>query len=160
WAVVALNYVALVLALSGVADLAVVIARLFGWRLQSPFRWALLAWKPVELWRRWGIYTRRFLLKTVYFPLGGNTRHRLLNVMATFMASALVLHSGWLGSKYWQVGPGGWRDHAIYFFMQGLAVCACLVFWQLTGKPPSADRELRWSWLRVPTTVATQAMSA
>ena len=160
WIVVALNYVELVLVLSGVADVAVVIARLYGWPLPSPFRWALLAWNPVELWRRWGIYTRRFLLKTVYFPLGGSTRHQLLNVMATFMASALVLHSGWLGSKYWQVGPGGWRDHSLYFLLQGVAVCACLVTWQVRGKQPSADRALRWSWGRVPATVATQAMSA
>ena len=27
----------------------------------------------------------------------------------TFLASALLLHSGWFGSKYWIVGAGGWR---------------------------------------------------
>jgi hypothetical protein len=160
WWVVGLNYLDWVLILSGTADLALLFARLYGWPLPSPFRWVLLAWNPVELWRRWGIYNRRFLLKTVYFPLGGNTRHRLLNVMATFLASALVLHSGWFGSKYWEVGPGGWRDQTIYFAVQGLVVCACLTFWQLTGKAPDSDRHLRWSWSRVPATVATQAMSA
>jgi hypothetical protein len=160
WRVVALNYVDLVLVLSGTADIAIVLARLYGWNLPSPFRWALLAWNPVELWRRWNIYNRRFLLKTVYFPLGGGGRRRLLNVMLTFLASALVLHTGWFGSKYWEIGLAGWRDHTIYFLLQGAAVCACLVFWKLTGKDPRADRTLRWSVSRLPATLATQALSA
>jgi hypothetical protein len=160
WGVVALNYLELVLTLSGVADLVIALARLYGWPLASPFRWALLAWNPVELWRRWGIYTRRFLLKTVYFPLGGSDRHRFRNVMLTFLASALLLHGGWFGSKYLRVGPGGWRDHTIYFALQGAAVCACLGAWRLVGKAPSGDRQLRWSWSRAAATVATQGLSA
>ena len=137
-----------------------VLARLYGWNLPSPFRWALLAWNPVELWRRWGIYNRRLLLTTVYFPLGGAGRRRLLNVMSTFLASALVLHSGWFGSKYWEVGVGGWRDQSIYFLLQGTAVCACLTFWKLTGKEATSDRALRWSFGRLPAMLATQALSA
>jgi len=160
WGVVALNYVDLMLTLSGAIDIAVVVARLYGWQLPLPFRWALLAWNPVELWRRWGIYNRRILLKTVYFPLGGGARHRLLNVMLTFLASALAMHSGWLGSRYWAVGVGGWRDWSIYFSLQGVAVCACLILWRVTGKDPGTDRVLRLSWGRVAGTVATQAMSA
>ncbi|HXJ19046.1 MAG TPA: MBOAT family O-acyltransferase [Polyangia bacterium] len=160
WGVVALNYLRLVLLLSGLAEAGILVARLYGWPLPAPFRFALLAWNPVELWRRWGIYTRKFLLKTVYFPLGGSERHRFRNVMSTFLASALVLHSGWLGSPYWIVGTGGWRDHAIYFGLQGLAVCACLAVWQVTGKDSGSDRALRWSPARVPATLATQAFSA
>ena len=160
WGVVALNYLQLVLLLSGLAEAGILVARLYGWPLPSPFRFALLAWNPVELWRRWGLYTRKFLLKTVYFPLGGSERHRFRNVMLTFLASALVLHSGWLGSPYWIVGVGGWRDHALYFGLQGLAVCACLGLWQVIGKDSGSDRALRWSWVRVPATLATQAFSA
>lgn len=160
WRVVALNYVDLVLVLSGTADIAIVLARLYGWNLPSPFRWALLAWNPVELWRRWSIYNRRFLLKTVYVPLGGAGSRRLLNVMLTFLASALVLHSGWFGSKYWEIGVAGWRDQSIYFLLQGAAVCACLACWKLTAKDPRGDRALRWSSSRVFATLATQMLSA
>jgi hypothetical protein len=172
WRVVLLNYFDLMLVLSGTADIAVLLARLYGWNLPSPFRLAALAWNPVELWRRWGIYNRRFLLKAIYFPLGGsrgagkdappsegNPRH-LLNVMLTFLGSALVLHSGWFGSKYWAVGVPGWRDQSIYFLLQGVAVCACLVYWRMIGKPTGADRRLRWSPSRLVATVATQAFSA
>ena len=58
------------------------------------------------------------------------------------------------------MGPAGWRDHTIYFALQETAVCACLNSWRLTGKNPGADRELRWSFVRVPATLATQAVSA
>jgi D-alanyl-lipoteichoic acid acyltransferase DltB (MBOAT superfamily) len=157
WLTVAVGYLDLVVTLSGTADVAVLLARLYGWPMPSPFRFALLAWNPVELWRRWGIYNRKLLLSLVYFPLGGR-RNRYRNVMLTFLASALLLHSGWFGSKYWAVGPGGWRDHTVYFLVQGLLVCGCLWIRDLRGAED--DRALRWSWPRAVGTVATQAASA
>jgi D-alanyl-lipoteichoic acid acyltransferase DltB (MBOAT superfamily) len=160
WQSVAHSYLFVMLTLSGTSDLVVLVARLFGWRLAHPFRWALLAWNPVELWRRWAIYNRRLLLTLVYFPLGGSDRRRMLNVLLTFLASGLVLHSGWVGSKYWEVGEGGWRDQTVYFLIQGLAVCACLGWWQLVGKDPRSDKDLRWSPSRVLATIGTQAFSA
>jgi hypothetical protein len=160
WLSVLHSYLHVVLTLSGAADVAVLIARVFGWHLPHHFRFALLAWNPVELWRRWAIYNRRLLLALVYFPLGGGQRHRYLNVLATFLASGLLLHSGWLGSKYWELGLGGLRDETVYFLLQGLAVCACLALWQRQGKDPRSDRELRWSWGRAAATIATQALSA
>jgi len=164
WEAVVVNYLDLVMTLSGTADVAVLLARLYGWPMPSPFRFALLAWNPIELWRRWGIYNRKLLLTLVYFPLGGNLRHRYRNVMLTFLGSALLLHSGWFGSKYWEVGPGGWRDQTAYFLVQGLLVCGCLLFRDLRHRGqairPPDDRALRWSWSRAVGTAATQAASA
>jgi hypothetical protein len=160
WRSVGLSYLVVALSLSGSADVAIVIARLFGWRLKHSFRWALLAWNPIELWRRWAIYNRKVLLTLVYFPLGGGDRRRALNVMLTFAASGLVLHSGWLGSRYWEAGVAGWRDQTLYFLLQGLAVCGCLAFWRWRGKPSDADRDLRWSAGRVLGALGTQALSA
>ena len=161
WRIVLASYVELYLALAVTADVPVLVARLYGWSVPAPFRAALLAWNPVELWRRWGLYNRALLLQLVYFPLGGGGRHRARNVMLTFLASAVLLHSGWFGSKYWQVGPGGWRDETLYFLLQGLAVCACLRF------VPQASRErarapwgVRWSWRRGLGILVTQAWSA
>ncbi|HEY6475379.1 MAG TPA: hypothetical protein VI456_02290 [Polyangia bacterium] len=160
WEVVAFGYVDLVVTLSGTADVAVLLARLYGWPMASPFRFALLAWNPVELWRRWGIYNRKLLLSLVYFPLGGSRRHRYRNVMLTFLASALLLHSGWFGSKYWAVGVGGWRDQTVYFLAQGLLVCGCLLVREVRPSAAPDDRALRWSWSRAAGTLATQAASA
>jgi|HubBroStandDraft_6_1064221.scaffolds.fasta_scaffold41957_2 hypothetical protein len=161
WEAVAINYLDLVVTLSGTSDLAVLLARLYGWPMPSPFRFALLAWNPVELWRRWGIYNRKLLLTLVYFPLGGNQRHRTRNVLLTFLASALLLHTGWFGSKYWEIGPAGWRDQTVYFLLQGLLVCGCLFYRDLRGaRRQRADHALRWSCSRAAGTVATQAASA
>src|SRR6185312_2810450 len=161
WVVVAVGYVDLVLTLSGTADVAVLLARLYGWPMPSPFRYALLAWNPVELWRRWGIYNRKVLLALVYFPLGGGRRHRTRNIMLTFLASALLLHSGWFGSKYWEVGAGGWRDQTVYFLLQGLLVCGWMLVRDRTGDGARPDdHTLRLSWSRAAGTAATQAASA
>src|SRR5262249_28835576 len=143
------------------ADLAILVARLYGWPLASPFRFALLAWNPSELWRRWGLYNRKWLLQMFYFPLGGSQRHRTLNVMATFLGSALVLHTGWFGAKVWELGRAGWRDETAYFLLQGLLVCGWLA-WR-DRRPRDAggdDHQLRLTWRRAAGTAATQAASA
>lgn len=160
WCWVGLSYLKLALYLSGSADVAILILRAYGWNLDHPFRWALLAWNPVELWRRWSIYNRKFLLKCFYFPLGGGTKRRYLNVMITFWASALVLHTGFIGSVFWMVGEYGLRDQFVYFTLQGIAVCACLALWQRLGKDPSSDKRLRLSASRIAGTVGTQGYSA
>lgn len=161
WGIVAASYVELYLVLALTADVPVLLARLYGWSVPAPFRAALLAWNPVELWRRWGLYNRALLLQLVYFPLGGGGRHRYRNVMLTFLASAVLLHSGWFGSKYWEVGPGGWRDETLYFLLQGLAVCACLRFVpQASSERARTPWGARWSWRRGLGILATQGWSA
>jgi len=160
WGTVFHSYLVVALTLSGTADVVTVGARMLGWDLKHSFQFALLAWNPVELWRRWAIYNRRLLLILVYFPLGGSERHRMLNVMMTFWASGFLLHTGWFGSKYWGIGAGGYRDQMLYFTLQGVGVCACLWLWKLIGKDPRSDRELRLSPGRILCTIGTQAMSA
>lgn len=163
WLMVVTSYVELYLTLALTADVPVLLARLYGWPVPAPFRAALLAWNPVELWRRWGLYNRALLLQLVYFPLGGGERHRYRNVMLTFLASALLLHSGWFGSKYWEVGPGGWRDETLYFLLQGLAVCASLRLLpqgSSQGARASSPRRAWRSWGRPLGIVATQGWSA
>jgi hypothetical protein len=160
WGMVGATYLRWYLMLAASADIPILIMRLYGWPLANPFRAALFAWNPIEMWRRWSIYNRQFLLTLVYFPLGGNRRHRYRNIVLTFLASALVLHTGWFGSRYWAVGPSGWRDETIYFMLQAVAVCSCLWLWERLGKDPRSDRALRLSPLRVLATVATQGWSA
>lgn len=160
WLMLFFTYVRYALWLSATADAVVCLARFFGLNLFFNYRWALLAWNPVELWRRWAIYNRRLLLKQVYFPLGGRTQHVYRNILLTFLASALVLHTGWIGSRYLTVGNDMVWLFSAYFLLQGFAVCACVAFWDWKGKDPSSDRELRWSWARVGTTLLTQGYAA
>ncbi len=160
WGLVLGSYLETYLSLAATADIPVLMGRLFGFGLPDPFRFALLAWNPVELWRRWGIYNRHVLLQLVYFPLGGGLRRKYLNVLLTFLASALLLHSGWFGSKYWQVGVPGWRDQSVYFLLQGVAVCACLAVWDWTGKQTAKRPRPQLSLALVAAVVGTQAWSA
>jgi hypothetical protein len=159
WGIVLASYVETYLALAASADIPVLVGRLFGFALPNPFRAPLLAWDPIELWRRWGIYNRRLLLELVYFPLGGNRHHQYRNILLTFLASALLLHSGWFGSKYWQVGAAGWRDQSLYFGLQAIAVCGFLAWRDRRGSPRAPD-PTPWSWQRSAGLVATQAWSA
>jgi hypothetical protein len=160
WEMVLASYLETFLSLAATADIPILIGRLFGFPLPDPFRFPLLAWNPVELWRRWGIYNRNVLLQLVYFPLGGGQRRKYLNVMLTFLASALLLHSGWFGSKYWEVGVAGWRDHSIYFLLQGLGVCACLALWDRRRRHQRSRAIQPFSLGLVAAIVATQAWSA
>ncbi len=160
WGLVFGSYLETYLTLAATADIPVLMGRLFGFRLPDPFRFALLAWNPVELWRRWGIYNRHVLLQLVYVPLGGALRRKYLNVLLTFLASALLLHSGWFGSKYWHVGVAGWRDQSVYFLLQGVAVCACLAVWDWTGKGGGKRSRPQLSLALVAAVLGTQAWSA
>jgi hypothetical protein len=160
WGIVLASYVETYLALAAGADIPVLVARLYGFALGNPFRAPLIAWTPVELWRRWGVYNRRLLLELVYFPLGGNQRHQYRNIALTFLASALVLHSGWFGSKYWVVGTAGWRDQTLYFGLQAIAVCGFLAWRDRRAPDPVTQPAPLWSWRRTVGLVVTQGWSA
>ena len=130
WTCLLASYLYWTLLVSAKFDLMAALFRFFGVNVDDNFRWPLLATSPIELWRRWNIYNRRLLLKFVYFPLGGNRHNVYRNILCTFLASALLLHTGWLGSPWWGVDPGQLRDWLLYFAAQGTVVCAA--HWWLT----------------------------
>jgi hypothetical protein len=129
WVCLLASYLYWALLVSTKFNLMVALFRFFGLNVDDNFRWPLLATSPVQLWRRWNIYNRKLLLKFVYFPLGGNRRHVYPNILLTFLASALLLHTGFLGSPWLSVDPGQLRDWLLYFTAQGLLVCAAY-WWQ------------------------------
>ncbi len=124
WICLLASYLYWALLVSTKFNLMVALFRFFGVNVDDNFNWPLLSTSPIQLWRRWNIYNRRLLLKFVYFPLGGNRRWVYRNIMLTFVASALLLHTGYLGSPWLGVDPGQLRDWLLYFSAQGLLVCA------------------------------------
>lgn len=146
WGCIVLTYLHWFVLISAKFDLMIALFRFFGVDADDNFRWPLLATSPVELWRRWNIYNRKLLLKWVYFPLGGKHRYVYRNILATFLASALLLHTGYLGSPWWSVDLHQLRDWLIYFAAQGMLVC--VTYWWIqrpfwTGLPTLARRTLR-----------------
>ena len=129
WACALVSYVHWALLISLKFDLLAGLFRFFGVNVDDNFRWPLLATSPVDLWRRWNIYNRRLLLKFVYFPLGGNRAHVYRNIFATFLGSALILHTGYCGSPWWGLSTGDLQNWLCYFAGQGLVVCAA--YWWL-----------------------------
>ena len=143
WACLLASYLYWLILVSAKFDLMVALFRFFGLNVDDNFRWPLLATSPLDLWRRWNIYNRRLLLKFVYFPLGGNRRHVYRNIFCTFLPSALLLHTGFMGSPWLWVDPGQLRDWLFYFAMQGAVVCGA--YWWL-ARPFWQRLPRGWMW--------------
>ncbi len=143
WVCLLSSYLYWLVLVSAKFDLMAALFRFFGVNVDDNFRWPLLATSPVDLWRRWNIYNRRLLLKFVYFPLGGNRRHVYRNILCTFLASALLLHTGFMGSPWLWVDPGQLRDWLLYFALQGTVVCGA--YWWLS-RPFWEHLPAAWCW--------------
>ena len=155
WACLLSSYLYWALLVSAKFDLMAALFRFFGVDVDDNFRWPLLATSPIALWRRWNVYNRRLLLKFVYFPLGGNRRWVYRNILCTFLASALLLHTGWLGSPWWGVDPGQLRDWLLYFAAQGTVVC--VAYWWLNR--PCWQRLPADAWWQAPVRLAGWAFT-
>ena len=124
WIYVLLNYLKWFLWFSGHFDLAVVFCRFLGADLPANFRLPLLATSPIEHWRRWNIFDRKFLMHIVYFPLGGSRNQTTRNVIVVFLASVLILQTGWWGSRNPALDPVPLLHGLVYALAQAGLVLA------------------------------------
>jgi alginate O-acetyltransferase complex protein AlgI len=88
WAWSGLLYLWFYLTFSAWSDVAIGLARLCGHRAVENFDRPWLALHPADFWHRWHVSFGVWLRDHVYIPLGGNRRHRALNVVVTFAVSA------------------------------------------------------------------------
>lgn len=136
--------------LSGHFDLAVAFCRFLGASIPNNFRFPLLAPTFLEHWRRWNIFNRKLLIQLVYRPLGGFRKQAGRNLAAVFVASALVLHGGWFGSKYWTIQPDILVGWILFAAAQGGLIWWGLRRFRQDGNRGLETREQRrgLSWLR------------
>ena len=82
---------------SGYSDMAIGMARLFGFQLSRNFAYPYFSRSINEFWRRWHITLSSWFRDYVYIPLGGwRTRAgRLRNIMITFGLSGLWHGANW-----------------------------------------------------------------
>lgn len=95
---------------SGYSDMAIGIARLFGFILPLNFFSPYRSESIIEFWRRWHITLSRFLRDFLYFPLGGNRKgvvRRYTNLMIVMLLGGL-----WHGANWTFVVWGG--IHGLY----------------------------------------------
>jgi alginate O-acetyltransferase complex protein AlgI len=83
---------------SGYSDMAVGLARMFGFRLPMNFYSPYKSASIIDFWRRWHITLSRFLRDYLYFPLGGNRRgpvRRYLNLGIVMLLGGLWHGANW-----------------------------------------------------------------
>jgi alginate O-acetyltransferase complex protein AlgI len=83
---------------SGYSDMAVGLARLFGFSIIENFERPYLARNFTEFWRRWHISLSHFMREYVYIPLGGNKAgafRAYLNLWIVFLLSGLWHGASW-----------------------------------------------------------------
>ena len=75
---------------SGYSDLAIGIARLFGFKLKPNFSRPFTRTNPQEFWNSWHMSLTRFAQRNVFVPMGGmRQRTQYLAIAATMMVIAL-----------------------------------------------------------------------
>jgi alginate O-acetyltransferase complex protein AlgI len=92
---------------SGYSDMAVGLARLFGFRLPENFNYPLAARSLTDFWRRWHMTLGAFLREYLYIPLGGNRRgpwRTRRNLWLVFLLCGL-----WHGASWNFVLWGAWQ---------------------------------------------------
>ena len=80
---------------SGYSDMAIGLGRIFGFRFLENFNLPYMAVSITDFWRRWHISLSSFFRDYVYIPLGGNRRHRTLNLLITWGLTGLWHGASW-----------------------------------------------------------------
>jgi alginate O-acetyltransferase complex protein AlgI len=92
---------------SAYSDMAIGLARMFGFRLNENFNKPYISCSITEFWRRWHISLSTWIRDYLYIPLGGNRVapwHRYLNLWVCFLASGL-----WHGAAWTYVAWGAYN---------------------------------------------------
>ena len=83
---------------AGYSDMAIGLARMFGFHFPENFNYPYVSASITEFWRRWHMSLSRFLRDYLYIPLGGNRRGAVrvyLNLGIVFLLCGL-----WHGAKW------------------------------------------------------------
>ncbi|MEI9936361.1 MAG: MBOAT family O-acyltransferase [Pseudomonadota bacterium] len=83
---------------SGYSDMAIGLARLFGFRFPENFDYPYIARSMTEFWQRWHLSLSRFFRDYLYIPLGGNRRGRArtyVNLATVFLLCGLWHGASW-----------------------------------------------------------------
>lgn len=83
---------------SGYSDMAIGLARMFGFRLLENFNMPYIATSITDFWRRWHMSLTGWIREYLYFPLGGNRLGEMrtyLNLWICFLASGVWHGAAW-----------------------------------------------------------------
>ncbi len=83
---------------SGYSDMAIGLARVFGFDFPENFIYPYIARGVTEFWRRWHISLSSWFRDYVYIPLGGNRlgkRRQILNLLAVWLLTGIWHGANW-----------------------------------------------------------------
>lgn len=96
---------------SGYSDMAIGIAKFFGYDLCRNFDMPYLSQNPSEFWKRWHISLSSWLQDYLYIPLGGNRKGRYRTYFNLF--TTMLLGGLWHGASWHFVVWGGLHGLAL-----------------------------------------------
>ena len=106
---------------SGYSDMAIGVARIFGFDLPRNFNLPYLAHNVTELWKRWHISLSSWLMEYLYFPLGGSRKGKTrayFNLVLT-----MVIGGIWHGANW---------TYVFWGLLHGLALAVHKVWMKVT----------------------------
>lgn len=80
---------------SGYSDMAIGLARMFGFHIHENFRYPYTATSATDFWRRWHISLGSFFRDYLYFPLGGNRKYVYRNLFIVWFLTGLWHGPSW-----------------------------------------------------------------
>ena len=107
---------------SGYSDMAIGLARMFGFRFLENFNYPYISQSIQEFWRRWHISLSNWFRDYLYIPLGGSrvsNRRTYANLVIVFFLCGL-----WHGASWTFVFWGMW--HGLFLVLERLGLGALL----------------------------------
>lgn len=99
---------------SGYSDMAIGLAKMFGFHLEENFNYPYISKSISEFWRRWHMSLQTWFRDYIYIPLGGNkSTNKLRNIFNIFVVWILT---------------GIWHGASWNFVLWGLFNCAFILF--------------------------------
>ncbi len=90
---------------SGYSDMAIGLARMFGFNLQENFNYPYAASSITDFWKRWHISLTNFFRDYLYIPLGGNRKGKVRTILNRYIVFFIT---------------GLWHGAAFNFIIWGL----------------------------------------
>lgn len=111
---------------AGYSDMAIGLARMFGFHLEENFDYPYISKSVSEFWRRWHISLGIWFRDYVYFPLGGSRKGLKRTILNLFIVWSLT---------------GIWHGANLTFAIWGLYYFVLIALEKLTGYPQKLKRK-------------------
>ena len=112
---------------SGYSDMAIGLAKMFGFEFLENFNYPYISKSVTEFWRRWHISVGTWFREYLYIPLGGNKKGNLIQIRNLFVV--------WFTTGLWRGASFNFIAWGIYFGV--ILFIEKIIFKNILNKLPS-----------------------